>query len=365
MNLARTFAFAFATLVVLGLAVAGCGGAGGSGPAPVALSSPPLPTPTPPANKLYVDHNGVLYQYALPIKSGSKPVKTLVEAPGSQGVAPQIAVDAYGTIAIVTTSTLRLFHPPIVSFSPTRAKLSIPLTPAMTQIGPNGAVLADVEYDPNQNLWLLSTLGEVSELRAPLSQSTQTAAITVIFGAPGSKTAGYFPVRGSFDINAALYVFAGGSGSQLQDRMFKLSFPYAKPPSGTGLNLEYANFIDSSQYLPTDPNPAPLILGQYYGSLKSPPPGSPPPPPVYRLSQFAVPLNPVQGLFPNATVNQIVGAIAADPPRNVFYALDQPTGKLFEYSLPLKPNAKPNFTLPCLGGDTLCSNKNQHLFLAP
>ena len=48
------------------LAVSACGG-GNSGPAPVAISSPPLPTPTPAAHRLYVDHNGTLYEYALPL----------------------------------------------------------------------------------------------------------------------------------------------------------------------------------------------------------------------------------------------------------------------------------------------------------
>jgi len=345
------------------LAAVACGG-GGSGPAPVALSSPPLPTPTPPPAKLYVDHNGILFEYALPLKSEAKPVRRLVEAPGS-AIAPQLAVDPYGKIAIVTASTLRIFKPPIVSFAPGRAQVAIALTPAITQIGQAGALLSDVEYDPNGNLWLVSVLGEVSQLAAPITPATQSASLTIQFGAPGTKTAGFSPVHASFDVNAALYVFAAPAAGIQSARLFKSSFPYAKPPGGTGLNLDFAAFVDSSQYLPTNPNPVPLILGQYNGPLHSPPPGEPPPPPVNRLAQFALPLNPVQGLFPDATVDTLVGAIAADPPRNAFYALDQITGRLESYPLPLRGAVKPVFSLPCLGGANVCSNKPEHLFVAP
>ncbi len=360
---ARTIFVGIWSLVGATLAVAGCGG-GGSGPAPVAISSPPLPTPSPPPGKLYVDHNGILYEYALPLKAASEPLRRLVEAPGS-GFAPQLAIDPYGKIAIVTASTIRVFKPPFVSFEPGRAELSIPLTPAITQVGPAGAELNDAEYDPNGNLWLVSVLGEVSELAAPLSRSTRNAAVTVQFGAPGTKTSGFTPVHASFDVSAALYVFAAPSAGIESARLFKTSFPYAKPPGGTGLNLDFADFVDSSQYLPTNPNPVPVILGQYNGSLKSPPPGQPPPPPVNRLAQFAQPLNPVQGLFPDATADTIVGAIAADAPRNAFYALDQTTGRLEVYALPMTQSAEPTLTLACIGGANLCSNKPEHLLLAP
>ena len=361
MNAVRSFGLGL--LGVIAAALVACGG-GNSGPAPLAISSPPLPTPSAAPNKLYVDHNGILYQYALPLKAGSKPVRRLVEAPGAP-VPPQLAVNPYGSIAIVTASTLRVFKPPIDSLEPGRAQVSIALTPAITQVGPAGAELSDAEYDPNGNLWLVSVLGEISELRAPISRSTQSAAVTIQFGAPGGKTSGYSPVHASFDVNATLYVFAGTSNGILTARLFKSSFPYAKPPSGTGLNLDFATFVDSSQYLTTNPNPAPVILGQYNGSLQSPPPGQPPPPPVDRLSQFAQPLNPVQGLFPNATVDTIVGAVAADPPRTLFYTLDQFTGRLDVYALPMGAAAKPVFALACPGGTSECSSKPEHLFLAP
>jgi hypothetical protein len=343
------------------LAISGCGG-GNSGPAPLAISSPPLPTPTPAAHRLYVDHNGTLYEYALPLHAQSKPLRTLVEAPGS-GLAPQIAVDPFGTIAITTPTTLRVFRPPIVSFAPAHAKLTLSLTPAITEIGSAGADLADTEYDPNDNLWLLNNLGaDITELTAPLSKSS-VAALSIGFGAPGSKTAGYTTLlQARFDVNAAVYVYAANSTLR---RVFKISFPYAKPPSPTGLDLGQADFVDASQYLPTNPNPAPLILGQYNGPLKSPPPGSPPPPPVDVLAQFAVPLNPLLGLFPDATVTTIVGALVADPPRTAFYTLDSITGRLDEWDLPLRNMATPTLSLPCLGGAGLCVSKGEHLFLAP
>jgi hypothetical protein len=354
------FAGAMAIIAAV-LAISSCGGAGGSGPGPVAISSPPLPTPTPAPALLYVDHQGILYEYALPLSGASKPLRSLVEAPGS-GLAPRIAVDPNGKVAVATPTTLRIFNPPILSFAPSRAKLTLALTPAITQVGSAGAQLNDLEYDPNGNLWLVNLLGEISDLTVPISKSS-VAALAIEFGAPGSKAAGFTPIQARFDVNAALYVFAGNSTRNL---LFKLSFPYAKPPSPTGLDLSNAGFVDSSQYLPTNPNPIPLILGQYVGALKSPPPGSPPPPPVNRLSQFAVPLNPVQGLFPDVTVNTTVGALVADPPRSVFYVLNALTGRLAEYDLPLHNMAAPKLSLPCLAGTSKCIGlTSEHLFLAP
>lgn len=80
-------------------------------------------------------------------------------------------------------------------------------------------------------------------------------------------------------------------------------------------------FVDAGQYLPSNPNPASLILRQYNGRSHHPR-RERPTATVDRLSQFAVPLNPVQGLFPDATVNTIVGALVADPPRTAFYTVD-------------------------------------------
>lgn len=356
-------AFALLTaLAAAATAISGCGGA--SGPAPVALASPPLPTPTPPARRLYADHNGTLYEYTLPLQTNAKPVDVFVESPGA-AIAPQIAVDANGTIAIADNKDVRVFRPPIQGFAPSSAKLTIRLTPAITEIGPGGADLVDVEFDPNLNLWLLNDLGgEISELRAPLSKSS-IAALTIGFGAPGSKTAGFSAlIQARFDVSASLYVYANQANTG-RSRVFRLSFPYAKPPSPLGIDLAQADFVDGSQYLPTNPNPRPLALGQYFGPLQSPPPGSPPPLPVNELSQFAQPFNPVLGIFPDATIQTIVGALIADPPRSAVYTLDTATGRLDEYGLPLRSNARPKLSLPCLGGPSNCDGKGEHLFLAP
>jgi hypothetical protein len=363
MKPATVLALALTAVASLAAAMAGCGG-GSTGPAPVALASPPLATPTPAAKRLYVDHNGKLYEYGLPLTAQSKPQRALVESPGD-AIAPHVAVDAFGTIAVATSSHIRIFHPPIVSFAPSAARLTIALTPAITEIGPAGADLVDVEYDPNQNLWLLNDLGgEVSELRAPLSKSS-VAALTIGFGAPGSKTAGFSGlIQARFDVNAALYVYANKSGTP-RSGVFKIGFPYAKPPSPIGLDLAQADFVDARQYPPVNPNPAPVVLGQYLGPLASPPPGQPPLPPVNVLAQFAQPFQPVLGLFPDATVTTIVGALAADPPRSTFYALDASTGRLEAYALPLERNVRPKISLPCLAGSIDCDGKIERLFLAP
>ncbi|HKU81453.1 MAG TPA: hypothetical protein VJP76_04710, partial [Candidatus Tumulicola sp.] len=232
MSVRATFVFTGA-VAATAAALSACGG-GGSGPAPATISSPPAPTPTPPASRLYADHNGVLYEYALPLKAGAKPQSVLTEAPGA-AIPPQIAVDPYGKIAVATNANIRVFRPPITSLDPSKAALTIALTPAITEIGPGGADLVDIEYDPNDDLWLLNDLGaEVSELAAPVSKSS-VAALTIGFGAPGSKTAGYSAlIQARFDVNAALYVYANQANTQ-RSRLFKTGFPYAKPPSPVGL----------------------------------------------------------------------------------------------------------------------------------
>lgn len=340
-----------------------CGGGPGSQPVTTIYTAGPGATPSPAAKTLYVDHHGTLYRYALPLTAGEKPSQALVEAPGS-ALTPQLSVDPYGTIAVATTTTVRVFGRPIQSLQPKYAKLTVKLTPAITEIGPAGADLVDIEYDPNNNLWLLNNLGgEISELAAPI-QKNSVAAVTISFGAPGTKAAGYTAlIQGRFDVSAALYVYAASAAAN-RSSLFKISFPYAKPPSPVGIDIGQADFIDSSQYLPTDPHPNSLLLGQYDGPLSSPPPGQPPPPPSNVLAQFTEPL-PSHGLFPSAHTDSIVGALIADPQRDAFYTLDVSTGTLSEFALPMQNGAKPKFTIPCPGVPSNCSGQSEHLYLAP
>ncbi|MBV8149189.1 MAG: DUF4397 domain-containing protein, partial [Candidatus Eremiobacteraeota bacterium] len=238
-------------------------------------------TPSPPPKHLYVDHNGIFFAYALPLAQDSKPLRKIVEAPGA-AFPPQIAVDPFGRVAIITPAQIRLFYPPITSFAPSAARLAIALSPAITQIGPSGADVIDAQFDPSDNLWLFSGLGgEISELAAPLRRSS-VAGVVIPFGSPGTKAASYGLIQGRFDVSSNLYIYAA---SATNAQLFKTGFPYAKPPAPTGLNVEQADFVDSSQYLPTDPVPASLILGQYFGPLASPPPQKPPPLPVNVLAQ--------------------------------------------------------------------------------
>jgi hypothetical protein len=319
------------------------------------------PNATPPATWLYVDHLGTFYEYPLPLSAGSKPVRSLTEWP-NLGFPPAIAVGPYGEVAVASPTSIRIFRPPITSFDQSHSQLSIKLTPAITEVGASGADLVDIEYDPNDNLWLLNNLGaEISELQAPLSKNS-IASVRIAFGQAGSKTAGFTAlVQARFDVNATLYVYATSS---TRSRLFKIPFPYAKPPSTVGIDLAQADFVDSSQYLPTSRNPATVLLGQYTGALRSPSPGSPPPPPVDVMSQFDEPLMPVKGLFPNEHNGAIVGALVADAPRQLFYALDLTGGKLSPYALPMQTDAKPKFTLACPGSPSQCA-EHEHLFLAP
>jgi hypothetical protein len=353
----------FALVVAVGAAIGAISGCGASGPAPITAPPEGPPDPSPPANWLYVDHNGTFYEYQLPLHADSKPVRTLTEWPGL-GIAPAIAVGPYGDVAVASPTKIRLFHPPIVSFEPSHADLSIPLTPAITEINASGnADLVDTEYDPNDNLWLLNNIGaEISELRTPFSRKEQ-ASVRIGFGQPGSKTAGFTNLgQARFDVSATLYVYASTAAGL--SRLFKIGFPYAKPPSSTGLNLEQADFVDASQYLPTSKNPADLLLGQYTGELRTPKPGSPPSPPVDVLGQFAEPLQPTQGLIPNEHVDTVVGALTVDAPRELIYTLQETDGELDVFGLPLQGGAKPIISLSCLGGASNCS-AHEHLFLAP
>jgi len=352
---------AIAGAAVAAAIVSGCGIT--SGPAPIVNASiPPVLLPTPAPNLLYVDHYGTLYVYQLPLTKGAKPKRTLQEWPGL-AVPPGIAVDPYGVVALASSRSVRIFHPPIRSFDPKNAKLEIKLTPAITEIGVSGADLVDMAYDPNDNLWLLNNLGaEISELRTPLRKD-MVSALTIGFGAPGSKTAGFTTlIKASFDVNAALYVYAASSA---RSRLFKMSFPYARQPGSLGINLNQAVLVDSSQWLPTASNQPSLLLGQYLGQLSSPKPGSPPSPPVNVMGEFVQPLDPVQGLFPNQHVDTIVGALAADPQRSVVYGLSAQNGELDVYGIPMQTGAKSKLTLPCLSAPSACGEKPEHLFLAP
>lgn len=357
-----------AWLVTIGAALAisaGCAGVTPATTTPATLPANARPalygSPTPAPKHLYADHYGRFYEYGLPLSKLSKPQRVLTEAP-DQPLPPQIAVSAYGVVAIVTPSEIRLYRPPIASLVRTAAYAIVPLTPAMTQIGASGADLADVEFDPNGNLWLFSALGgEISELRAPITKRS-VASIVIPFGAVGTKSANYGVVAGRFDVNATLYVYGQSATSAT---LFKTSFPYARGPSPMGINVAQAYFVDSSQFLPSDQYPVTVVLGQYFGPLASPPPQQPPPQPVNVLAQFQEPLNPVAGLFPNTITNGIVGALTADPQRTLFYTLDASTGRLSVYPLPLTPKALPKLTLRCLGGVAKCDGKPEHLFLAP
>jgi hypothetical protein len=365
---------AFVALAVA--AVAGCG-AGSSTPSAMPAQQFSLPrnypaTPTPAPRLLYAVHSGVVSVYSLPLKANAKPLRVLDVTPGHPTTTEAVTVDAFGKFAIVTPKQLRIYLPPITSLAPSKARLTIPLTPAMTAIGPAGADVVDVEFDPYDNLWLLSDLNstgaDITELPTPISRMS-VSPLNIQFGVAGTKTSGFQSVvQGRFDVNSSLYVYA--NNSNIGGQLFKIGFPYGKPPSSYyGLNLLQAAFVDASQFLYGPPagmgNGA--IFGQYFGQLYGTPPLQPTPPPVNVLAQFNEPLMPDgRGmLFPNVTVKANVGALAADPPRDLVYTLDVADGKLNVYPMPLPRSGKPNFSLPCSGGPSICNSQLEHLFTAP
>lgn len=373
----KSFSFAYGAFVAVAAIVvaAGCQSAALQHALPMdaalALRAAVYPTPPPtPSARLYVDHNGTIFIYKLPLTLKSKPEQVLAQSPGSTSTA--VAVDGLGEIAVGTPSELRLFGGPkkhVTTLSPTKAWLRIPLTPAITSIGINGAAIADLEFDPTNNLWLVSAGGvpEVTELQRPFTKQA-TAVSTVIFGASGTKAAGFSAVsQARFDISSALYVYAGNNNvpPPQGQQLFKSSFPYVKPVTSTGLDLEQADFVDSSQYLISNPYPIPMILGQYFGPLHSPPPQAPPPPPVDELAQFQNPINVVQGPYPVATVNVVVGGLIADPPRMKIYTLRASDGQLQVWPIPLVNNGLPKISLRCPGTKTLCLTGSEKLFLGP
>jgi hypothetical protein len=371
----RFAALVFAVSVV---ALAGCAAGGFTSPPPskapasrAVADGLPFNTPTPDPNHLYIDHDGTFFIYALPLNRRSKPLRTLAEAsPGA--LPPQIAADQFGSIAIGTPTQISIFKPPILSFAPKRARLTIPLTPAITQMGPAGAVLADLEFDPNENLWVLNNYGsgQVSELAAPLSKYA-VATASIQFGVAGTKTGPYASVRQArFDVNGGLYVYASQTQGSFS-LLFKSSFPYAKPPAGEfGLDLSTPDFVDPTQWV-NGPPPAlsgGLLLGAYNGLLVAPTPGKSPPPPVQVLAEFNMPIQPIgfSPVVPNASVNDVYSGLIADPNRNVFYSLTTSDGSLKVYALPLSTGAAPILRLPCPARPaSACSNKPEHIFFAP
>lgn len=323
-------------------------------------------TLTPPPRTLYVDHDGMLSAYALPLSAHSKPERVLQEDPGA-ALPPKIAISQTGKAAVGTTTELRIFSPPIRTFARKAASLIVPLTPAITEVGPSGADLVDLEFDPAGDIWLLNALGgEISMLQKPISRKS-VAATTIQFGVPGTKTGGYTLVQARFNEELTLYVYANASAAQ-SAMLFAVPYPWVKPPSPFGVNLAQTDVVEPDQF-PLGP-PASysdgMILGQYYGPRASSPPLAPTPSPVNVLAQFVRPVNyNGKGLFPSAVVNRIVGALVADPSRHLFYTLDAASGALGAYVLPLTNKAAPKFDLPCTLGPSLCSERPEHLFLAP
>jgi hypothetical protein len=366
-------AFAF---VALCLGLIGCtvgGGSPGITPGDTTAARAYSPnvqffTPTPAPGHLYVDHNGTFSVYKLPLNGKSKPLQSLPEAAG-QSLPPQIAADLYGNVALASPTEIDLYHAPIHSFALKHAYLRIPLTPAITQIGPSGADLADLEFDPNLNLWLVNNFGggQVTELQAPLHKYA-VASSTIFFGIPGTKSASYGSLRNArFDVSASIYVYAT-QPQGLSSVLFKSSFPYAAPPSPVdGLDLSIPDYVDPSQY-PNGPPPAlaaGVLIGQYNGILASPAPGKSPQPPQEHLAQFNLPLLPVNGVFPSAIVNDVSSAIVADPSRSVFYSLSTSDGSLKVYGIPLNAGATDHFALRCPAKPAACNDAPEHLFLAP
>jgi hypothetical protein len=358
------------------VALAGCAaGLSALAPATNAHDAPahahalPYGTPTPDPNHLYVDHNGTFSVYALPLDPASKPLRSLPEAsPGA--LPPQIAADQFGNVALATPTQILLYNAPITSFAPKRARMTIPLTPAITQLGASGADLTDLEFDPNENLWLLNNYGggSVAELQAPLTKY-EVASAVIGFGVAGTKTASYGSVRQArFDVNSNLFVYATQTQGSFS-LLFKSGFPYDIPPSGVdGLDLSTPDYVDPTQWNNGPPTQLAggLLLGQYNGLLASPAPGHSPPPNSQVLAQFDLPILPVKGVFPSNYVNDVVAALVADPNRSVFYTLRAADGALEVYGIPLSNGAKPHFVIPCAARlASLCSNKPEHLFLAP
>ncbi|MGA8386200.1 MAG: hypothetical protein WB687_12970, partial [Candidatus Cybelea sp.] len=76
------------------------------------------------------------------------------------------------------------------------------------------------------------------------------------------------------------------------------------------------------------------------------------------------PLQPTKGLIPNEHVNTVVGALIADPPRELIYTLQTTDGELDVYGLPLRGGAKPVLRFKCPAGASSCF-AHEHLFLAP
>ena len=357
----------FLSLIAAAVIAAASSGCGASGPAPEGASGPPVPpNGTPAPNLLYVDHNGTFYIYRLPLAQGSKPERTLTEWPGLT-VAPVIAADQFGNVAVASPNELRLFQAPIRSFAPSRAKLRLKLTPAITAIGTSGdAALVDLEYDPNGNLWLFNNVGPgITELRAPVTQVERRGDLHSLrrsrledgrFHVADSRT-----LRHQRDALRLREQHRGTAARTLvQVRLSvrqaaRIAWHQSGPSRLRGLKPVAADGGKRAVALArTVYRRAALAqTGRTAFAARQ------------RDQPVRAAIQSGPGLFPNEHANTIVGALAADTYRYSFYTLDAGDGALDVWDLPMRSNAKAKLSLPCLAGQGNCGEKGEHVFLAP
>ena len=239
----------FALVVAVGAAILVVSGCGSSGPVPI--TSPPSgpPNPTPAANSAVRRSQ----RHALRVSAAAE--SSFHAASHADRVAG-LGLDAGNRRRSVRrrgrgqSQEIRLFHPPIVSFEPSHADLSIQLTPAITEIG---AAATPIWLIWSTTRTTTSGCSTTSARRSPSCARRSPSRLQALFRSssvlPGSKTAGYTTLgEGRFDVNAALYVYATNeSGTRGCSR--SVSRTPSRPVRWA--QLGQADFVDSSQYLPT------------------------------------------------------------------------------------------------------------------
>lgn len=214
-----------------------CGNASATAPS-VAILGQPTPSPTPFDGHLYVEYASSVGQpvaagiaaFTLPISSQSTPAFTIAQPMGA------ISFDLYGNLFAIdqTQSTILEYHHPLTS-------ASMPVTAVPSGPASLPAVVNDIGFDQNGNLWAET----VSDLRAfvpPFGKDSVAQTIVpggganqIIFGPSGNLYAGVLSIQ--FGASETIRIY--GSYPYTQPPKTLSSVPFGPPmafyPDGTAL----------------------------------------------------------------------------------------------------------------------------------
>lgn len=337
----RTLAAPFA-LLVLAAGVAACGGGGGSSaiPTPAAGTSP---TPIPIPQHLYVGYKTdslaslAIGEYALPLGPASVPSMFLP----ADGTRAAFAADASrGVVAVAflqgSGESIGFYNAP---FAPGETPFSViaggPATiPATTQFP-----IVGMSFDPGGDLWV-ATSSDLREFVPPFvsyAVPSNVVSNTVSAGPLANFTA----QRAAFDPNGTMYV-NDSTGALATTGVFSFAPPYTAPPKRANPSMTLGplafdgngNVVTSFSF-PALPTPGPIgtpLPQRGMGVFPLPLTSASAPNAIFNL-----PFSPP----PNGQTDDAVSDGTS------LYLANHGDGSLFVYALPLGAGAMPAMHIPC------------------